>query len=171
MPRRVAGAAIDLVIVVAIAGVLSARLEGMTAGITRVRIDDESGQRTIDASVSLPLWLPLVILVVVSAVYTIPLMAIWGRTVGGMLVGIRCVRADTGARPGWDSSVRRWLALYGVAGILGLTPIIGPFAWLLTLLVGLSPLWDGSRSLRGYADHFGGDIVIDAPRPGWPFHR
>lgn len=162
--KRVAGAAIDMVLLVTVAGVVSARLEGMTAGVTRVRIDAESGQRTVDATLSLPLWLPLLILVVLTAAYTIPLMAVWGRTLGGWVMGIRCVRADSGTVPGWHLSVRRWLVLYGAAGILAFVPVVGPFAWLVTLVVGLSPLWDGTRLMRGYADHLGGDLVVEVPR-------
>jgi hypothetical protein len=92
-------------------------------------------------------------------------MTVWGRTLGGWAVGIRCVRADTGARPGWALSTRRWFALYGAAGLLGFVPVIGPFAWLVTLIVGLSPMWDSTRLLRGYADHLGDDVVVMA-RPG-----
>ena len=43
-------------------------------------------------------------------------------------------------------------------------PVVGPFAWLMTLLVGLSPLWDSAGRLRGYADQFAGDLVVGAPR-------
>lgn len=167
LARRVGGAAIDMALIVALAGVASALVEAATAGVTRVRINAGSGERIVDAAIALPLWFPLVILLVLSAAYTIPLMATWGRTLGGWAMGIRCVRADSGGAPGWSLSMRRWLALYGVAGILGLMPVVGAFAWLLTLVVGLSPLWDSTRMMRGYADHLGGDLVIDArPSPG-----
>lgn len=165
MPRRVAGAAIDMALLVVAAGVMSSALEGLTAGVTRVRIDAESGQRVVDASITLPTWLPLALLVGLSALYTVPLMAVWGRTLGGWAVGIRCVRADTGSRPGWPLSLRRWFALYGAAGLLAFVPVVGPLAWLATLVIGLSPLWDGTRLLRGYADYLGGDVVVMA-RPG-----
>jgi hypothetical protein len=164
MPRRVAGAVIDMVLLLAVTGVLSARMDAMTGGITRVRISAPTGERTVDLAVTLPLWLPLALLFVLTAVYTIPLMAVWGRTLGGLLMGIRCVRADSDSRPGWQLSLRRWFALYGAAGLLGFLPVIGPFTWLLILIVGLSPLWDGARMMRGYADYLGGDLVVDAPR-------
>ena len=160
--RRVAGAAIDMALLMVIAGLTTSWLEGLTSGVTRVRIDAATGARSVESSLSLPLWLPLGLLVVLTALYTVPLMAIWGRTLGGLLVGIHCVRADGGGVLGWPLSVRRWLALYGVAGALSLLPVIGPFAWLVTLIVGLSPLWDASHRLRGYADHLGDDVVVMA---------
>jgi len=162
MVRRVAGAAIDAALLVTVAGLLASFLEGLTSGVTRVRIDAQTGERTIDASISLPTWLPLLILVVLTALYTVPLMAIWGRTLGGVIVGIRCVRADTGTPPGWSLSARRWAVLYGAAGLLSFVPVIGPFAWLVTVVVGLSPLWDGARLMRGYADYLGDDVVVMA---------
>ena len=170
MSRRAAGAAIDLALLIAAAGIVASALEGLTAGVTRVRIDPQSGARTIDASLTLPTWLPLALLVVLTALYTIPLMAIWGRTLGGWAVGIRCVRADTGSRLGWALSTRRWVALYGAAGLLCFVPVIGPLAWLVTLVVGLSPLWDSTRLLRGYADHLADDVVVMA-RSGAPKRR
>lgn len=165
LQRRVGGAAIDLALLVLVSGVTASLLERVTAGVTRVRIDAVSGQRSVESAISLPMWLPLALLVIFTAAYTICLMAIWGRTLGGWAVGIRCVRVDTGGRPGWPLSVRRWFMLYGAAGLLAFAPFIGPFAWVLTLIVGLSPLWDSTRRLRGYADHFGRDIVVMA-KPG-----
>ena len=119
----------------------------------------------IDTTWAAPAWFPLAVFFSVLALYTIPLMALWGRTLGGWGVGIRCVRADTGNRPGWRLSVRRWVVLYGVAGALSFVPVIGPVAWLVILLVGLSPLWDSTGRLRGYADQLAGDLVVRAPRP------
>lgn len=151
-----------MALLVVVAGIASSSLESLTSGITRVRLDAETGERTVDASISLPTWLPLAILIALTAAYTITLMAIWGRTLGGWAVGIRCVRADSGERPGWAVATRRWFVLYGAAGLLAFLPVIGPFAWLATLVVGLSPLWDRSRLLRGYADYFGDDVVVMA---------
>lgn len=162
MLRRVGGAAIDMALLIAVAGMASAVLESLTSGVTRVRLDAETGERTVSASIALPTWTPLAILVVVTAIYTIALMATWGRTLGGWAVGIRCVRADSGTRPGWSLATRRWFVLYGAAGLLAFVPVIGPFAWLVTLVVGLSPLWDRSRLLRGYADYLGDDVVVMA---------
>ncbi|MBM3689325.1 MAG: RDD family protein [Actinobacteria bacterium] len=159
MSRRVTGAVIDLLILLFAAGALSSLITTITPSTAQVRIDAE-GARTIIAGTQQMTWLPLLVLVILTALYVVPLMALFGRTIGGALVGIKCVRADTGKAPGWGVSLRRWLLLYGIAGALGFAPYVGGFAWLVTLVVGLSPLWDISGRLRGYADRFAGDIVV-----------
>lgn len=165
MGRRVAGAAIDMALLVFISGVLASFLDRATSGVTRVRIDAISGERMVNASIDLPTWLPLLLLVLLTAAYTIPLMALFGRTLGGWALGIQCVRADSGGRLGWSLSTRRWFLLYGAAGVLAFIPLIGPFSWILILVVGLSPLWDATRRLRGYADHAAQDVVVMAKPP------
>jgi hypothetical protein len=162
MGRRVAGAAIDMVLLVFISGVVASFLERATAGVTRVRIDAVTGERVVNAAIDLPPWLPLLLLVLLTAAYSIPLMALFGRTLGGWAMGIQCVREDSAGRLGWSLSARRWFLLYGAAGVLAFVPGIGPFSWILILLVGLSPLWDATRRLRGYADHAAQDIVVMA---------
>ena len=47
--------------------------------------------------------------------------------------------------------------------MLAFAPIVGGWAWLVTLVIGLSPAWDRSGRLRGYADRFAGDLVVRAP--------
>lgn len=159
---RITGAAIDLVLQVVVAGLATAWLAGRLTGVVQVRVD-EAGTQSVLAPMSLPVWTGLVLWILVSAVYTIPSMAIWGRTVGGWCVGIRAVRVETGRGLGWGPSTRRWLLLYGVAGLVSLLPVVGALGWLLILVIGLSPLWDRARLLRGYADHWAGDVVVRAP--------
>lgn len=159
MTRRVLGAVIDLVILLVLAGALSSLITTIAPGTAQVRIDAE-GARTVITGTQQMTWLPLLVFVILTALYVIPCMALLGRTAGGFLTGIRCVRSDTGKRPGWGVSLRRWLLLYGIAGVLGFAPYVGGFAWLVTLIIGLSPLWDMSGRLRGYADRFAGDIVV-----------
>lgn len=156
---RVAGATLDLVLLLVVSGVISAALLHAAPGTTQVRID-ASGTRSAVAITGQPTWIPLAVFAVVTALYVVPLMAIWGRTLGGWCFGIRCARSDTGGAPGWGVSLRRWLLLYGAASVVGFLPVVGGFAWLITLVVGLSPAWDRSGRLRGYADRFAGDIVV-----------
>lgn len=162
MPARVTGAAIDMALLVVAAGLMSSLIGQRFDGVVQMRVGVD-GSSTLVEPLTVPLWLPLVCLITLSALYTIPQMALWGRTVGGWCVGIRAVRLDDGRPLGWAMSSRRWLLLYGIAGMLSLLPIIGGLAWLLTLVVGLSPLWDTTRHLRGYADHWAGDAVVRAP--------
>ena len=159
MSRRVLGAVIDLFILLVMAGAVSSLITTIAPGTAQVRIDAD-GARTVITGTQQMTWLPLLVFVILTAFYVIPFMALLGRTIGGFLTGIRCVRSDTGTRPGWGVSLRRWLLLYGIAGILGFAPYVGGFAWLVTLIIGLSPLWDMSGRLRGHADRFAGDIVV-----------
>lgn len=159
MSRRIGGAFIDLLILLVIAGALSSLITTIAPGTAQVRIDAE-GTRTVIAGTQQMTWLPMLVFVILTALYVVPMMALLGRTVGGFLVAIRCVRSDTGAAPGWGVSLRRWFLLYGIAGALGFAPYVGGFAWLVTLIIGLSPLWDTTGRLRGYADRFAGDIVV-----------
>lgn len=88
----------------------------------------------------------------VSAVYVIPFLAFKGATIGGKVMGIKCL-AVTGERPGMRRSALRWLPLYGVSAV----PVVGP---LLMLLVGLSPLLDRSGRMQGLHDTIAGTYVV-----------
>ncbi len=162
MSLRMAGAAIDLALIVVVAGLVTAWLAQRVTGVVQVRVDD-AGAMSVLASPSLPVWTGIAVWIVLSALYTVPLMAIWGRTIGGWCVGIRAVRIETGGPLGWSASARRWFLLYGIAGAASFLPVVGSLAWLLVLVIGLSPLWDSARRLRGYADHWCGDVVVRAP--------
>lgn len=159
VPRRVAGAAIDAVIIMVISGFLMAWLRP-TGTPVQVRIDAVTGERVVIGGpgmfVDLVGWVPAIL----TAVYMITLIAVWGRTPGGWAVGIRCIRADNGGRPGWGVASRRWLILFGLAAATSLVPVIGPWAWLITVAIGFSPLLDRSGWLRGFHDRFAGDLVI-----------
>ncbi len=162
MSLRVAGAVIDLVLLLVVVGLATAWISQRVTGVVQVRVA-ESGATSVIAPAVVPTWTGLMLWIAVSAIYTVPLMAIWGRTVGGWCVGIRALRIANGRPLGWSSSARRWLLIYGIAGLASLLPRVGGVAWLLILVVGLSPLWDSTRRLRGYADHWAGDVVVRAP--------
>ena len=114
---------------------------------------------TMIAVVVLPDGLEFAAGTAVSAAYIIPLLATRGATVGGRLMGIRCVAAD-GRAPGFQRSAKRWLLLMGP----GLIPVVG---WLATLIVGLSPMVDANRRMQGFHDIFAGTYVV-ATGPGSP---
>ncbi len=159
VPRRIAGAAIDALLIMVVVGVITPTLRS-EGTVKQIRIDAQTGEQIMinphaelfDIADLLPF--------LVTAVYLIVAIATLGRTMGGWVVGITCVNAKTGGRPGWAVSTKRWFALFGIAAVLSIVPVIGPWAWLVTIAIGISPLWDRSGWLRGYHDRFAGDIVV-----------
>jgi hypothetical protein len=166
VPRRLLGGAIDAVLILVITGFLWSRFAPASVPV-QIRIDATTGERTvIDAHAFSLDWLAI-ISIAVAAAYVISFIALAGRTPGGWAVGIRCIRAATGARPGWSVSAKRWLVMLGIPAALGIVPVIGPWAWLLTIVVALSPLADRSGAMQGWQDRFAGDLVIlDRPQAG-----
>ncbi len=168
-PARVAGAAIDGLVLLVGSGLVVAWITARDFRTTQVRLDAATGEPSIIAGATTPPWVLAGIPLVLTAAYMILLIGLWGRTLGGWAVGIRCIPVDTatgaprrGARPGLIVGARRWLILYGIAGAVSLLPVVGGFAWIIILLVGLSPLWDRSGRLRGWQDRFAGDLVVRA---------
>ena len=88
-------------------------------------------------------------------VYELPFTAVYGQTVGKLLIGARVVRVADGAVPGWGRSAARWAVLY----LPLLVPIIGVP---LTVLIAASPLLDARR--RGWHDKAAGTVVVGQQR-------
>lgn len=87
-------------------------------------------------------------IIVIAVLYQIVLIALWGRTVGKLLVGIRVVRVNDGRSPGWVKSIIRYLVIN--------LPFL---AW----LVQMSPIFYDSR--QGWHDRAASTIVIRRRRP------
>lgn len=159
VPRRLLGGALDSILILVIVGLIWSRVAPSSVPV-QVRIDAETGERIVlGEQLWSPDWLGLLSFSV-AAVYLITFIALAGRTPGGWAVGIRCIRADTGGRPGWSVSTRRWLVLLAIPASIGLLPVIGPWAWLLTFAIALSPLLDRSGGMQGIHDRVAGDLVI-----------
>ncbi len=159
MPRRLAGAFVDGLLILALVALVWSQVAPSGAPV-QVRIDAQTGERIIiGQSLFNPDWLS-VLTFAVAAVYFIVFLAVAGRTPGGWAVGIRCIRADTGGRPGWSASTRRWLVILGIPAVIGLLPVIGSWAWLLTLVVAVTPLADRSGRMQGIHDRAAGDLVV-----------
>ncbi len=159
VPRRLAGAFVDGLLILAVVALVWSQVAPSGSPV-QVRIDAQTGERLIvGQSVFSPDWLS-VLTFAVTAVYFIVFLALAGRTPGGWAVGIRCIRADTGGRPGWSASARRWAVLLGIPAAVGLLPVIGPWAWLLIVVIALSPLADSSGRVQGIHDRVAGDLVI-----------
>ena len=159
VPRRLMGAFVDGLLILAVVAVVWSQVAPSGSPV-QVRIDAQTGERiVIGDSLFSPDWLS-VLTFAVAAAYFIVFLALAGRTPGGWAVGIRCIRADTGGRPGWSASTRRWLVILGIPAVIGLLPVIGPWAWLLTLVIAVSPLADRSGRQQGIHDRVAGDLVV-----------
>lgn len=92
--------------------------------------------------------------VLIWFVYETGSVALWGRTLGKRIAGIRVVNAQTGAVPGWGKAIGRW----AVPGI----PAAQPFIWVIGALwwnlCKVSLTWD--RVYQGWHDKAAGTLVI-----------
>ncbi len=73
----------------------------------------------------------------VGFLYQVPPDALWGKSLGKLIVGITIVSARDLGRPGWWRAIRRW----GIYVVAGLIPFIGGLLNLGLLLAGLVLLW------------------------------
>lgn len=163
IPWRLVGGAIDLLVLLILTGVVNSFVLRATPGTTQIRIDADTGAQSIlvtgGQGTSLIAWVSFLI----AAVYIVVPTALWGRTIGAFCVGIACVRADTCGRPGWGVAVRRWMVVYGAAGLLAFIPYVGSFAWFVVVVVAVSPYLDRSGYRQGWQDRFAGDLVVRRP--------
>ena len=94
-----------------------------------------------------------VITALVLGVLEIGPTALWGRTPGKAMLGLRCVDVDTGRAPGLIRSLFRGLLLHAWVAI----PVAG---WLLP--VGIIATTVLAPSGRGLHDRLAGTVVVDA---------
>jgi len=85
--------------------------------------------------------------------YEVPLIALWGQTVGKRVIGIRVIGPD-GRPPGWGRSLRRWLLPFA----LGMVPFIGG---LLAMAALLRAAFVADR--RGFHDLVARTVVLQDP--------
>lgn len=79
----------------------------------------------------------------VQVIYFVVCLSLWGRTLGGQLVGIRCV-TDVGSHPSWGQSTIRSIIPLGFS-LLGALPVIGFVAGIAQIIAYLSMLWSPRR--------------------------
>jgi len=94
---------------------------------------------------------PLLALGLLTAVYQVVGVALWGRTLGKLLVHIRICSADDLGRPGWVRALIRW----GIFWIVGWIPFLGSLASIAFLL---PLLWTLKR--QGVHDMAAGTLVV-----------
>lgn len=90
---------------------------------------------------------------VVTILYEVSMIATIGQTLGKKWAGVKVVRADEGAVPGWGKSFVRWL----IPHVVLLIPILGQVAF---LLVYISPLFTPTR--QGWHDMAASTAVLKA---------
>lgn len=98
-----------------------------------------------------------VITAIVLVVLEIGPTAVWGRTPGKAMLGVRCVDVDTGRPPGVVRSVFRGLLLHAWVAI----PAVG---WALPIAIIATTLL--APSARGVHDRLAGTLVVDVAPAG-----
>ena len=88
----------------------------------------------------------------IQVVYETIAVALWGRTLGKLLLGLRVTRFSDGKRPGWGQSAQR-IVLPSVAWAI---PIDG--SGVLAAGVYLTSVFEPLR--RGWHDRYAGTIVL-----------
>ena len=92
----------------------------------------------------------VVLMVIPSLLYELPLTAARGQTVGKILMGIKVTHTSETRVPGWTKSSIRWAVLH----LPLLVPIVGILIFLMTAA---SPLFNSQR--RGWHDKIAGTLV------------
>lgn len=98
-----------------------------------------------------------VLVVVASLLSEVVPTAIWGRTFGKALLGLRVVDPDDEQPPGWARAFGRWVLLGGALAV----PVVGVPAFALVVGAGLL-----DRRRRGLHDRLAGTVVVS-----WPVER
>ncbi len=152
-PLRFAARACDLALIAYVFGVVVIEIRGRLLG------GDVFATRPLAGAQDPQQILPILVAVVLLA-DTVP-VAIWGRTLGKAMLGLRVVRAEAVDRaPGLLRAVLRTVLVFGV---LVLPPVVGvPVFLALVVSVVADP---GGRGLH---DRLAGTLVVPAPRPEPP---
>ena len=137
MGRRLWARIIDGILLAAAAAIALAVLFNLLA-------DDE-------LAVLVAILLAVLVFWVVTILYEVSMIAVLGQTLGKKWAGVKVVRADDGAAPGWGKSFVRWL----IPHVVLLIPILGQVAM---LLVYISPLFTPTR--QGWHDMAASTAVL-----------
>ncbi len=97
------------------------------------------------------LFLSLLVIAAIVLLYEWTMIAVLGQTLGKKWTGVKVVRADNGAVPGWGKSFVRWL----IPGLVNIIPVVGNIAF---LLVYLSPVF--SKTRQGWHDMAAATVVV-----------
>ena len=97
------------------------------------------------------LFLSLLVIAAIVLLYEWTMIAVLGQTLGKKWTGVKVVRADNGAVPGWGKSFVRWL----IPGLVNIIPVVGNIA---LLVVYLSPVF--SKTRQGWHDMAAATVVV-----------
>lgn len=115
---RVGARVVDLVTLAWLVAVLLVEVEGRLLG---------DGERSLAAGATA--------LLAASAVTEVVPVAVWGRTLGKAVLGLRVVRSDGGGAPGPVRSFVRWVVLFGALGVPS-------YGWAIAVAVAATRLHD-----------------------------
>jgi uncharacterized RDD family membrane protein YckC len=99
--------------------------------------------------------LALFLIGLLANIYEIAMVALFGRTVGMMIMRITIIRQADGQKPNLVNAILRFIA----PGLAGLIPLFGQFCY---LLVYVSPIFDGSGRQQGWHDKLATTLVVSS---------
>lgn len=129
----------------------------LLAAVDWAAFSDEVQEETPDFTGVFPGTGILLVLAAIWSLYNIIPVALWGRTLGKRVVGIKIVDARSGEAPGWGKAVARW----AIAGLPAAIPFLMWIGWLWWILCNVSLTWD--RVHQGWHDKAARTLVI---KPG-----
>ncbi|MDE0802100.1 MAG: RDD family protein [Acidimicrobiales bacterium] len=147
--RRLGGRVVDLVVAGWVLAFAAIEIDGRLLG------GDVLARRPLEAVTPEGTRLAVITALVIVALEIVP-TALWGRTPGKVMLGLRCVDVDTGGPPGVIRSVFRGLLLHAWVAI----PVLG---WVLPAAITVTTVF--APSGRGVHDRLSGSIVVDAAGP------
>ena len=144
--RRLGARVVDVVVAGWVLAIAAIEVDGRLLG------GDVFAQQPLSAVTPDGTRLSVITARVIGALEVVP-TAIWGRTPGKAMLGLRCVDVDTGRAPGFVRSVFRGLLLHAWVAI----PVAG---WLLPLAITATTVF--APSGRGLHDRFSSTRVVDS---------
>ena len=144
--RRLGARVVDVVVAGWVLAIAAIEVDGRLLG------GDVFAQQPLSAMTPDGTRLAVITALVIGALEVVP-TAIWGRTPGKAMLGLRCVDVDTGRAPGFVRSVFRGLLLHAWVAI----PVAG---WLLPLAITATTVL--APSGRGLHDRFSSTRVVDS---------
>jgi uncharacterized RDD family membrane protein YckC len=151
MGNRLVARIIDWVLVVAVALLVMVPL-GIGAFHNTHTVHNPDGTVTITnhGGFVAAFLVSLLIFAVIGILYEVGFIAVRGATLGKQAMGVKVVRSDNGQVPGWGSSFIRWIIPTAASFVCSL----------LTLLVYISPFFDGTHRNQGWHDKAANTFVI-----------